>query len=155
MQQLFRIGLVIFLVLTGIAQSVPGKSRIRILHQRKNEVVSPREKQRLIRAIKSIYGANEKVTSDKLEVIDSDHYPHVRRTRGVMLLRMNNKAFILDDFCDNDWTEMSIWVYRRPYKTASSGSHFCEARKLRLRLVEVTKYEPKGTTKQGNLPAPN
>jgi hypothetical protein len=148
MQQLFTIGIVVFLVLTGIAKSVPANSRIRILHDGKDQVVSPREKQRLIRAIKSIYGDTEKVTADKLQLIETDYYPHgVRRTRGVMLLRMNNKVFILTDFCDNDWTEMWIWVYRRPYKTASRRSHFCETRKLKLKLVEVTKYEPKGRAK--------
>ena len=154
MQQLFRIGIVLFLVLTGITESVPAKNRIRILHQRKDEAASPREKQRLIRAIKSIYGATEKITSDKLQLIESNFYPQgISRTRGVMLLQMNNKAFILTDFCDNDWSEMWIWVYRRPFKTASSGSHFCEARKLKLRLVEVTKYEPKGTTAREPTPA--
>jgi len=96
--------------------------------------VSVATKKRLVRAIKSIYGAREPVTIEVLELRSPSSAPEV----GLLLLRTKQASYLITDACDNDWSEMDIYVFNVPHIIKPKRKRKCTNRPLSFREVEIT-----------------
>jgi hypothetical protein len=97
--------------------------------------VSTATKRKLLKAIKSIYGAKEAVTIDQLQLRSTS--PGWGEEVGVVLLQENRILYLLTDACDNDWSEMDIYVYTLPHTVTAKGRRRCPRRPMRVVEVEV------------------
>lgn len=97
--------------------------------------VSIATKRRLVKAIKSIYGAKEPVTIDQLQLRSAS--PGWDEQVGVLILQERGILYLLTEPCDNDWSEMDIYVYTLPHTVTAKGRRRCPRRPIRVREVEV------------------
>jgi hypothetical protein len=98
--------------------------------------VSTATKKKLLRAIKSIYGAKEPVTIEELQL--RSIYPGFDPYSGLLLLRTKRASYLLRNACDNDWSEMDIYIYNLPHIIKPKGKRQCISRRLKIREVQIT-----------------